>query len=102
MEAAEGRLVRLGGLELRFLADERDSAGELVMFELSVPPQARVPAPHYHDRVDEVVYGLGGTLTTKVDGRTYEYVRATPSSSRGGACTTTRTCTSRPRALSSS
>lgn len=72
MEAAKGRLVRLGGLELRFLADERDSAGELVMFELSVPPQARVPAPHYHDHVDEVVYGLGGTLTTRVDGRTFE------------------------------
>ena len=33
------------------------------------PPGARVPAPHYHERVDEVAYGLEGSLTFTVGGR---------------------------------
>lgn len=36
---------------------------------VTVPPQARVPAPHFHRNVDEAVYGLAGTLTTSVDGK---------------------------------
>jgi len=31
-----------------------------------------VPAPHYHREVDEVIYGLEGTLTTTIDGETHE------------------------------
>lgn len=41
----------------------------MVVFEFIVPPAARVPAPHYHEQVDEVVYGLDGELTFSVDGR---------------------------------
>ena len=29
---------------------------------MTVPPKARVPAPHYHRELDEVVHGLDGTL----------------------------------------
>jgi quercetin dioxygenase-like cupin family protein len=65
-------VVRIGALELKFLVDERASGGKAVMFEMTVPDGARVPAPHYHRDVDEIVYGLDGTLTMTVDGAVHE------------------------------
>jgi len=62
-------------LELRFLVDETRAAGSVVVFEFVVPPNARVPAPHYHREVDEVVYVLDGTVTTTLDGRKHELRR---------------------------
>ncbi|MFC3086810.1 hypothetical protein [Tabrizicola soli] len=38
------RSDRFGNLELKFLIDESHGAGDLVMFEFTVPPRARVPA----------------------------------------------------------
>lgn len=72
MKAADGETVKVGALELRFLVDESDGSGDLVMFECSIPPDARVPAPHYHEAVDEGVYGLEGIVTTTIDGRKHE------------------------------
>jgi hypothetical protein len=54
--------VRIGSLELNFLLDGEDTDNTLVMFELIVPPYAKVPAPHFHVAVDEVLYGLEGIL----------------------------------------
>lgn len=62
-------IIRIGQIEIRFLQDGEDTAGRLCMFEFVVPPGARVPAPHYHEHVDEVAYGLEGVLTFTVDGR---------------------------------
>lgn len=67
MEARSGNLVEIGALQLRFVVEEAN----LVVFEFIVPASARMPAPHYHREVDEVVYGLEGTLTT-IDGKTHE------------------------------
>lgn len=72
MEALNGNIVRIGELELRFLVDETQGSRDLVMFEFTVPPQARVPAPHFHRHVDEAMYGLEGTLTVTTDGETQE------------------------------
>ncbi|MEO3473425.1 cupin domain-containing protein [Roseomonas sp. CAU 1739] len=73
MDAARpSRIVRIGALELRFHVDETDGAGDVVMFEFIVPPKARVPVPHFHEACDEIVYGLEGTMTTTLDGRTHE------------------------------
>src|ERR1700761_3217487 len=72
MQAPIKETVRMGSLELHFLLDGDDTNGTLVMFELVVPPNARVPAPHFHVAVDEVLYGLEGTLTQMVDGETCE------------------------------
>jgi quercetin dioxygenase-like cupin family protein len=68
MEARRDNLVQIGALQLRFVVDEPN----LVVFEFIVPAEARVPAPHYHREVDEVVYGLEGTLTTTIDGKAQE------------------------------
>jgi quercetin dioxygenase-like cupin family protein len=60
--------LRIGGMELRFLVDESHGTRDMVMFEFDVAPQARVPAPHFHETVDEALYGLSGTLTVTVNG----------------------------------
>ena len=72
MEARRQSVVRIGEMELRFLVDETQGSGNLVMFEFVVPAGARVPVPHYHREVDEAIYGLEGTLTTTIDGRKHE------------------------------
>jgi quercetin dioxygenase-like cupin family protein len=65
-------IIRLGQIEIRFLLDGDDTAGRLVMFEFLVPPGARVPVPHYHQEVDEAIYGLDGVLTFTVEGRSIQ------------------------------
>ena len=72
MEGPNSKTIRIGDLDLRFLVDETQGSGDLVMFEFTVPPQARVPAPHFHRDVDEAVYGLEGTLTMTLDGQRRE------------------------------
>lgn len=72
MNETDDSVLRLGAMELRFHVDENDGSGELVMFEFMVPPGARVPEPHYHVAVDEVIYGLEGTMTTMRDGERHE------------------------------
>jgi quercetin dioxygenase-like cupin family protein len=61
-------IIRLGQLELRFLLDGDDTNNQLVMFEFIVSAGAKVPVPHYHAEVDEVVYGLEGTLSSIING----------------------------------
>lgn len=62
-------VIRLGAIEVRFLLDHAETDGRLSSFEFVVPPGARVPAPHFHEAVDEMIYGLEGTLTFTVDGQ---------------------------------
>ena len=68
---APKEIIQVGALELRFLLDGDDTDQQMVVFEFSVPPGARVPAPHYHEKVDELVYGLVGTMTTTMGGKTH-------------------------------
>lgn len=68
VERTMGDTVRIGALELRF----RVETPGLVMFDFTVPPAAKVPAPHYHESVDEALYGLEGTMTATVGGERRE------------------------------
>lgn len=72
MKPRQRNTVRIGALELNFHVDETLSASDMVAFEFVVPPAAKVPAAHYHVSVDELVYGLEGTITTTVDGVAHE------------------------------
>jgi quercetin dioxygenase-like cupin family protein len=88
MEAAETNkptAVRIVGVELRFLVDESHGTGDLVMFEFDVAPGARVPAPHFHQKVDEAIYDLSGTLTVTVDGARREVRKSDVASVPRGA-----------------
>ena len=64
--------IQAGPLQINFLLDGDDTDGALVMFEFIVPPNAKVPAPHFHVAVDEVLYGLEGTLTQTIGSETQE------------------------------
>ena len=69
MEAVK-EVIHAGPIEIRFLLPAAQTAGTLTMFEFLVPQGARVPVPHSHEAFDETIYGLDGTLTWVLDGRT--------------------------------
>ena len=60
--------IRVGQLELRFLFSGAETGNALTMFEMTVPPGARVPGAHFHIEVDEAVYGMEGELTYTIEG----------------------------------
>jgi quercetin dioxygenase-like cupin family protein len=65
-------LIHVGPLSVRFLVEAEESGGSAAMFELMIPADARLPAPHSHDAYEETIYGLEGTSTWTVDGETID------------------------------
>src|SRR5882724_5050178 len=63
-------MIRIGQIGIRFLLESADTNGSVAMFEFTVPVGAKVPIPHSHKHYDETVYGVEGTLTFIVDGKT--------------------------------
>lgn len=59
-------IIRIGGLQLRFLQSKEETGGSLDMFEMTLAPEARMPVPHHHESWDETVYGLAGTSTWRI------------------------------------
>lgn len=68
MQPQEQPMVRIGQLEIRYLIDGTVSGAGSGMFELLVPPGARVPPAHSHSNNEEILYVLEGTLRYSVDG----------------------------------
>ena len=64
--------IRIGKLAFRFLVDGPASGASVTMFELTVPPGAKVPAAHSHDAFDETIYGMEGVLTMTLNGQQIE------------------------------
>lgn len=64
--------IQIGQLQLDFLLDGEDTNKGMVMFEFIISEGAKVPIPHYHKEVDEMIYGLEGITSTTVDGKTIE------------------------------
>ena len=62
-------VITVGKMEIRYLQDGTAS-GLMGVFELTVPPQSNVPAPHYHQHNEEYVYVLEGKLRYTVNGVT--------------------------------
>ena len=62
-------IIRVGQIEIRFLLESKDTNGQLAMFEFTVPVGAKVAMPHYHERYDEIIYGLDGVVTFTVNGK---------------------------------
>ncbi len=61
-------VIRIGGLELRFLLSGGDTDGSLGLFEMTVQPNARMPIAHHHESWDETIYGLAGATTWRLGG----------------------------------
>jgi quercetin dioxygenase-like cupin family protein len=64
--------ITVGALGIRFLVEAADSNGSASVFECYVPANSRMPAPHSHDGFEETIYGLEGTTTWTINGRTVE------------------------------
>ena len=67
MQPQEQPVVKIGQLEIRYLMDGNLTGAGAGMFELTVPPGARVPPAHSHRDNEEIVYVLEGTLRYSVD-----------------------------------
>jgi quercetin dioxygenase-like cupin family protein len=65
-------MIQVGALSVRFLVEAADSNGSTSVFECFVPADSKMPAPHSHDAFEETIYGLEGSTTWMVDGRTLE------------------------------
>jgi uncharacterized cupin superfamily protein len=72
MAQPESELIRIGQLELRFFMSGETTGNVMDMFEMIVPPGAKVPGAHFHLEADEAVYGLQGVLTYTIDGVEHE------------------------------
>jgi quercetin dioxygenase-like cupin family protein len=60
--------IRVGPIAVRFLVEAEATSGTATLFEFDVPAGTPAPPPHSHDRYEETLYGLRGTLTWTVDG----------------------------------
>jgi quercetin dioxygenase-like cupin family protein len=69
MAVSENAEIKLGQLTIRFLVEGKDSGGSVSVFELTVPPGAKVPVAHSHDAYEETIYGLHGTVTFTLAGQ---------------------------------
>lgn len=67
MQPQEQPVIKVGQLEIRYLVDGTVAGAGAGMFELTVPPGARVPPPHSHRDNEEMVYVLEGMLRYRVD-----------------------------------
>ncbi|TAM91233.1 cupin domain-containing protein [bacterium] len=66
-KTAPSEVVRIGKVECLFLAEGGEGTSRTA-FELTVGSSAAVPEAHFHNDVDELVYGLEGALTYTLDG----------------------------------
>jgi quercetin dioxygenase-like cupin family protein len=66
------QVIQVGQLQMRFFVDGTHTDGHVSIAEMVVPPGAKVPPPHAHAELDEVVIGLTGTLHYTVDGVTHQ------------------------------
>lgn len=66
MQRVEQSVITIGQLKVRYLMDGTVNGAASGMFELTVPPGARVPPAHSHSDNEEILYCLEGTLRTSV------------------------------------
>lgn len=67
-----GPWIAVGKTAVRFRVEAGASGGSLSLYECRVPADAWIAAPHSHAGFEETVYGLEGTTTWTVDGRSVQ------------------------------
>jgi quercetin dioxygenase-like cupin family protein len=67
MQTSDQDVIRAGQLEIRYVVDGVRTGAGSGMFELTVPPGAKVPPAHSHSNNEEIVYVLEGVLRYAVD-----------------------------------
>lgn len=62
--------IQVGPVTVRYRLDASQTDGQFTMFEFRVPASARVPVAHSHEKFDETIYGLEGSMNWTVGGQT--------------------------------
>jgi mannose-6-phosphate isomerase-like protein (cupin superfamily) len=55
--------IRVGEMSVTFLKTRHETGGSIDLFELTIPPFARLSLPHLHRKFDETIFGVDGTMT---------------------------------------
>jgi quercetin dioxygenase-like cupin family protein len=55
--------IRVGEMSVTFLKTRHETDGAFDLFELTIPPFARIPLPHIHRKYDETIFGVDGAMT---------------------------------------
>jgi quercetin dioxygenase-like cupin family protein len=71
------RTIRVGEMSVTFLKTRHETAGAFDLFELTIPPFARVALPHIHRKYDETIFGVDGTMTWTLNDKPTEVRRGT-------------------------
>jgi quercetin dioxygenase-like cupin family protein len=66
---AGDKLTLPGGASFVIAKSAADTGGERVELEITFPPGAAAPPPHFHPRQQEEWHVLSGTLSVQIDGR---------------------------------
>jgi quercetin dioxygenase-like cupin family protein len=62
-------VIEVGAVSVRFVVEPAQSDGSVAVFEVLIPAQANMPAPHSHDGYEETIYGLTGISTWTIEDR---------------------------------
>jgi quercetin dioxygenase-like cupin family protein len=66
-------IIMIGSLQIHFLITKDDSNDSVSVFEFFVPAGQKLAAPaHKNDAYEEILYGVEGVLTWRVDGTPIE------------------------------
>lgn len=57
-----------GGVDIHFHLDVNDTQQQFTLFKVTIQPNARLSAAHYHQAFDETFYGLKGVIQLTIDG----------------------------------
>jgi quercetin dioxygenase-like cupin family protein len=71
------RTIRVGEMSVTFLKTRHETEGAFDLFELTIPPFARIPLPHIHRKYDETIFGVDGTMTWTLRDQPMEVRRGT-------------------------
>jgi quercetin dioxygenase-like cupin family protein len=65
-------IITFAGLETHFYYDQTDTNGQSCMFKVVVQPGAKMGVPHFHEDFDEAIFGLKGSVTYTLEGKSIE------------------------------
>jgi quercetin dioxygenase-like cupin family protein len=71
------RTIRVGEMSVTFIKTRHETAGAFDLFELTIPPFARIPLPHIHRKYDETIFGVDGTMTWTLLDQAHQVRRGT-------------------------
>lgn len=64
--------ILVGPMAIRPRIEPAESGGAIAIHEFDVPAGVSLPVAHSHDRYEETIYGVRGTITFTLEGMPYD------------------------------